>query len=109
MTHKLPPSLFQKWLRSQEEEKSSSEQIYRPESYPFPRARGRSGFNIEDNGHFLYLGIAPEDGRLSLQGQWNRHRKNYLNVTLESGIQLTIKLLKIEPNLLVIKLTQSNH
>jgi len=108
MKDKLPPSLFQKWLRSQEEEKSSSEQIYRPESFPFPRSRGRIGFNIENNGHFLYIGIAPENGRFPLMGQWNMRSKNTLNVTLESGVQLTIKLIKVEPNRLVIEMTDSS-
>lgn len=104
----LPSALFQKWMRSQEEERSSSKQIYRPENFPFPRARGRSGFKIEANGNFLYIGIAPEDGRLLMIGRWYESGRNLLSVELESGIRLTIKLLRVEPSLLIIKTIEAS-
>lgn len=90
-----PSALFQKWMRSREEEKKSGEQIYRPDDFNFPPARGRSGFEIKADGDFIYIGIAPENGRLIMAGHWNQSRENFLNVELESGVKLTFKYLKL--------------
>lgn len=43
---------------------------YRPDTYDFPPARGRSGFRLEEEGKFISLDIARGDGTSQRTGSW---------------------------------------
>lgn len=58
-----------RWFHSFEED-SGSIKTYRPESYAFPPARGRTGFRLEEDGQFVEYTIAPTDGTDSVMGFW---------------------------------------
>ncbi len=70
------------WLHSFEED-GPGQQVYRPEDYPFPPARGREGFEIGENGRFEYRAIAPADGYLYHEGQWELVEGNVLRVQFD--------------------------
>jgi hypothetical protein len=57
------------WLRSHEEERGA-ERVYRPESYPFPPARGREGLVFHADGRFEYLGPGRDDRAGGASGRW---------------------------------------
>jgi hypothetical protein len=60
------------WMRSQEEDKdpNSSWLLYRPDSYDFPPARGRSGFSVLKDGTFSLIQPSAVDGRETKAGTW---------------------------------------
>jgi hypothetical protein len=63
---------FGTWMRSQEEDKdpNASWLLYRPDSYDFPPARGRSGFTLLKDGTFTLIQPSPVDGREEKSGKW---------------------------------------
>src|SRR5690242_6845650 len=49
------------WLHSHEDDRGDTI-VYRPNSYDFPRSRGRTGFMLEADGSVRQYIIAPTDG-----------------------------------------------
>ncbi len=73
------------WIRSFEDDKDGT-QVYRPETYEFPPARGREGWRFEEDGTLTKQAIAPTDGYVSQRGKWNfstQKDKYILDIILE--------------------------
>jgi hypothetical protein len=68
----VPEELQQHWIHSHEED-TPQEMVFRPATYPFPRSRGRSGFELRPDGTYVEAGIAPTDGPKRTQGKWQLH------------------------------------
>jgi hypothetical protein len=66
------------------EEKSDRGRVYRPDSYDFPRARGREGFELFPDSTFIEYLIAPTDGYLKLRGIWKIEPDNELVFSYEN-------------------------
>jgi hypothetical protein len=62
--------LHQRWVHSHEED-TADEMVFRPESFPFPRSRGRSAFELKPDQSLVETGIAPADGPLISHGRWS--------------------------------------
>ena len=62
-------SLYQQWVHSHEED-TETEMVFRPASFPFPRSRGRSAFNLKPDGGLVEIGIGPTDRRQETPGTW---------------------------------------
>ncbi len=76
-------------MRSQEEDKdpNSTWQLYRPLGYPFPAARGRSGFSLMKNGEFSIIRPSATDGSQTLKGKWTATESDYIRIEVPgSGI-----------------------
>ena len=52
----LPPELFKHWIHSFEESTDEAD-VYRPEGFAFPLARGRHGLEIRSGGDFILHAI----------------------------------------------------
>ena len=57
------------WVHSHEED-AQGVSVYRPASYRFPPARGRTGFHLRAGGQLTYFGIARSDGAEPSSGTW---------------------------------------
>jgi len=81
-TKKVP---FGCWMRSQEEDKdpNASFLMYRPCTYNFPPARGRSGFILNKNGRFAIIKPSALDGRDTLWGSWEKSGPNSLKLQVK--------------------------
>ncbi len=55
-----PQEIFKHWIHSHEED-GDDYRIFRPSSYEFPLSRGREGFEIKENGTFIWYRIAPAE------------------------------------------------
>lgn len=64
-----PTELFATWRHSHEEDHDDIE-VYRPESYDFPPARGRTGMRIAADGTFVEITIGADDRPGSRPGTW---------------------------------------
>ena len=62
------------WMRSQEEDQDPNAAwlLYRPDSYAFPPARGRSGVMIKKDGRMALIGPSAVDGRDTSWGKWHQ-------------------------------------
>ena len=67
-----PAHLEQRWTHSHEEDTPSG-QVFRPASFPFPRARGRRSFELKPDGRLLARDIGPDDRGVTTEGTWELH------------------------------------
>ena len=65
---------FGTWMRSHEEDADPNAAflLYRPDHFPFPPARGRSGIIVKKDGRFALLGPSAVDGRDTSWGNWKQ-------------------------------------
>jgi hypothetical protein len=98
-----PSVLSQRWLHSHEED-TESEMVFRPSTYPFPRSRGRTGFELRPDGSAAVLGIAPTDAPQEQQGTWTIDAAKQLLVHVPA-LQQTTKMTIVSgsPDRLVVK------
>ncbi|MDO7846884.1 lipocalin family protein [Hymenobacter sp. M29] len=93
------------WLNSHEENAGDT-LVYRPNTYRFPPARGRTGFAFKEYGRFEQFDIAPTDGLAGRPGTWviEGNSLNKVRIHLNEGpepdydlevISLKNKILKL--------------
>ena len=97
---------FGTWMRSQEEDKdpNASWLLYRPDSYKFPPARGRSGVTILKDGRFALLGPSAVDGQDTSWGTWKREAKNRLAVSVSGSAFKQLNWKTVKSGILLIEL-----
>ncbi|SFO05926.1 hypothetical protein [Mycetocola miduiensis] len=78
----LATCLIGRWMHSHEEDTDTTE-IYRPEEYAFPPARGRTGYEFMPDGQAIYIGIAAADGSTETHGRWELDADDRVSVTAE--------------------------
>jgi hypothetical protein len=106
--HPQAQALERAWRHSQEEDQGAV-QVYRPATYAFPPARGRTGYTFGSGGQLMQLDIAPTDGSLPVAGRWRWDNAHVLHLTLAGPpaqdyrlevVELTndvLKVSRIEP------------
>ncbi|MDQ2769674.1 MAG: hypothetical protein M3Y54_04145 [Bacteroidota bacterium] len=92
------------WLASHEEN-SGDTLVYRPNTYNFPPARGRTGFRLEPYGRFEQFDIAPTDGLKGREGSWSALGDNRLLLHLNDGQtpDYTLEVLSLEKKVLKLR------
>jgi hypothetical protein len=61
--------LHRHWMHSHEED-TDGEMVFRPASYRFPPARGRTGFDLKEDGSVIEHGIGPTDRTTRTSRRW---------------------------------------
>jgi hypothetical protein len=107
---KLPKSLDElegTWLQSQEENRGDT-LVYRPNTYAFPPARGRTGFEVKPYGRFTQYDIAPTDGLAGREGTWTADGLDRIRIHLEDGQEpdYTLELLSLHNQVLKVRRLQ---
>lgn len=92
-----------RWMHSHEEDTRGIE-VYRPASYRFPPARGRTGFELSADGRAAYIGIAPADGPDRISGRWEIQPGNQLHITVteEHVQQMVLTVLSCDSEKLTV-------
>ena len=92
------------WLMSQEEN-SGDTLVYRPNTYAFPPARGRTGFAFKPFGRFEQFDIAPTDGLAGRPGTWVIDKETHVRIHLDEGQEpeYTLEVLSIDEKRQVLK------
>ena len=83
----VPPfdsALFKHWIHSFEEDTASA-RVYRPKGYAFPRARGREGFELKEDGEFVRYDIGRGDGSVGVKGTWKQVGPRLIEVSVGEG------------------------
>ena len=57
------------WIHSHEEDGPGA-RVFRRAGFPFPRSRGRVGFELKDDGTFVEQGIGATDRPTRKTGHW---------------------------------------
>lgn len=100
----LNVSMLQKtWLHSQEEDRGDT-LVYRPNSYNFPPARGRTGFTLEPDGTFRQYDIAPTDGLEENPGKWQLRDDKFLDITFptKKAAPFEVEVISAQPEMLKV-------
>ena len=105
--HTTPPAMQQlegTWLSSREENNGDT-LVYRPNTYAFPPARGRTGFAVKPFGLFEQFDIAPTDGLAGRPGTWTIDRGTHLRIHLTDGQEpdYTLEILDLDTAKQVLK------
>ena len=58
------------WVHSHEED-TDAEMVYRPASYSFPPSRGRTSFELRDDGSYVERSPGPVDVPVESRGSWS--------------------------------------
>lgn len=103
-TTEVPPEIFKHWTHSHEEDTEDVE-VYRPHDFKFPPARGRTGFEIKENGEFIQYDIGPACGIEEVMGFWKAEGKNKIRVWFESQKResYTLSIVSCDEDMLRIK------
>ena len=92
------------WLAAHEENRGDT-LVYRPNTYKFPPARGRTGFAIKPFGRFEQFDIAPTDGLTGHPGTWTANGDARLHIHLTEGQQpdYTLEILSLDKKILKLR------
>lgn len=94
--------LTQAWLHSHEED-SDGTMVFRPESFPFPPSRGRTGFTLNQDGNASLTGPSPVDATESASGSWSMSKQDRLRIQSQSGETREFEVVELNPDKLVLK------
>mgnify|MGYP001594820670 CR=1 FL=1 len=99
----LPQEIFKHWIDSHEED-TKDVAVFRPSGYNFPPARGRSEFEIKQNGEFVLYRIAPACGLEKFSGHWKAEGKGKIIAYFENNevVSYTINIISCTNDLLKI-------
>jgi hypothetical protein len=101
-------ALFQRWTHLHENDKDGIEE-YRNQSYDFPLARGRTGFEFKKDGTFVQYDIAPADGNMAVPGTWKEgNAENKFEIQVKSPLQeetqqYTLEVVELTKDVLRVK------
>ena len=92
------------WLAAHEENQGDT-LVYRPNTYRFPPARGRTGFAIRPFGRFEQFDIAPTDGLAGHPGTWTANGDARLRIHLTDGQvpDYTLEILSLDKKVLKLR------
>jgi hypothetical protein len=105
MDHHFSPELLQRaWMHSHEEDTDKNE-VYRPSTFAFPPARGRTGFELKSDETLIETGIGATDRRTHGTGKWNLDLAGNLRFYGHSDAkpESTRKIVKLERDRLVVE------
>jgi hypothetical protein len=98
-----PAALFRRWFHSFEEDDGSST-VYRPEDFPFPRARGRAGLEFRPDGTLVDWQIGPGDAGRPVEGRWLLEGPGRLRLVFPSGgPDRMVELIAVEDDVLRLR------
>ncbi len=78
----MPPpisraTLAKTWVHSHEEDTGGA-QVFRPESHPFPPARGRDAIALNPDGSLEHAAPGPDDRTRKAAGSWSLDGKKLI-------------------------------
>lgn len=99
----MQTTLYQHWIHSHEEDDATNKYIvYRPATFSFPPARGRSGFEIKEKGVFVDRPIAAGDGNNMVERRWILKDGELIVTSSEKQIY-RFKIISLSKDKLVVK------
>jgi hypothetical protein len=101
----LPNVIFRKWGHSFEED-TGDITVYRPDNYPFPRARGRAGIEFRPDGTFIDWIIGPGDAHRAISGHWRMEGPGRVRVYFDGDVRAPRVLEILQCDAAVLKARQ---
>lgn len=103
MHEKVDEKLLQGgWLHAHEED-VPGKMVYRPDTYPLPPSRGRTGYRFQPDGQLLKLGPGPADRSSSTEGTWHIDKRDQLVLHMPGASPEVLEIDELGPDRLVLK------
>jgi hypothetical protein len=102
----LAKTLEEHWVHSHEED-TPTEMVFRPADYPFPRSRGRAGFQLAAGGKAIDHGIGPTDRPESAECTWRLENSAGPTLVIDtpSGVPTKLPIRSVSADRLVVART----
>ena len=97
-----PQFIVKAWLHAHEEDRGV-ERVYRPEDYPFPPSRGRTGYEFRADGTLLARRPGPVDRTVTQTGRWTLAEDGTLELHLDSGTVERLRVVELGADRLVVR------
>ena len=101
MTPRELTQLQRKWTHSFEED-NEQEQVFRPVNFPFNRSRGRSQFDLKENGDVASFQLGRNDVPEQITGSWVIEG-DHLVLNFHDGSSQVFSVKEVNENKLVVK------
>ena len=97
---------MKRWVHSFEED-TGDVKVYRPATYPFPRARGREGIEFLPEGSVVYSAIGRGDAPEPIRGQWRAEESGPVEIAFEGQAREPRRLEIVEAGDDILRLRES--
>lgn len=95
-------SLRGRWVHSHEED-SDDEMVFRPATHPFPPSRGRTSFELREDGSYLERSPGPVDVPEETDGSWAVEGDRVVFSPSEEAPAHAWQVTSLEANRLVVR------
>ncbi len=104
MASEVEQRLVGVWRHSREED-TTSEAVYRPDSFDFPPARGRTGYEFRSDHSCDYLGLSPRDGSARQSCSWQLRGGAHPEIVVKfpDGREDVLPLVSVDAERLVVR------
>ena len=104
MASTVAEHLIGTWMHSHEED-TTARAVYRPSTFSFPPARGRSGYEFHPDHSCTYIGISPRDGSAKSSCRWELRGDEHPEVVLSftDGHQEVLPIVSANHDQLVVR------
>lgn len=89
------------WLHAHEEDTLGRE-VFRPESYPLPPSRGRSGYAFFPDGRVRKMFPGPTDRPIQVQGTWVMDDEGRITISIPAQPDVVLELDTLKPEQMII-------
>ncbi len=89
------------WVHSHEEDQPGT-QVFRHSSYPFPRSRGRTSYELRPDGTLGGTRPGPDDRHVAAVGRWDLQGSR-LTITPEAAPSVHYNIEKVEADRMLVK------
>ena len=100
MTNKA--ELQGRWLHAHEEDSGDS-LVFRPATYELPPARGRTGYEFQDDGRLTVVGPGPTDRTATRSGTWSVSDDRQLTIRVPGQPEQVFEITTLDADRLGLK------
>lgn len=106
-----PADIMGAWRHSHEEDPPDDAflNVFRPKSWSFRPSRGRFGFELRKENFASIDGIAPGDGTDRSKARWRLEYGNVLVITDPGGMIRRLRIEKVEPDRLLLRVIHDSN
>ena len=103
MPEKIDEKLLERgWLHAHEED-TPEQRVFRPDNYPLPPSRGRTGYEFRPGGLVMKRVPGPTDRHTSAQGTWTINSEGRVTIRIPGAPEEVIDIDVLTADRLVTK------